>query len=101
MLRKISQKWCMNSAAKLRLGVFCIFLWWAPFWALAAPIANKLDLKVSSLTLLIMTIQTIIGVLGFYLVGKPVARLIKGLPFRRVPGTIWYMLVYGKEKNKT
>lgn len=87
-----------TSAKKLRIGVFFIFLWWFPFWALATPISEMTGLKISTLTIVIMGIQTAIGLLGFYIVGKPITKLIKALPFKKVPGHIWYMLLHGKEK---
>lgn len=85
-------------AKKLRIGVLFIFLWWFPFWALATPLAETTGFKITTVTIFIMGIQTVIGLLGFYIVGKPVTKLIKELPFKKVPGHIWYMLLHGKEK---
>ncbi len=88
----------INSANKMRIGVFLIFLWWFPFWMLATPVAEETGFKISAITLVIMGIQTMLGLLGFYIVGKPITKLIKQLPFKQVPSHIWYMLIHGKEK---
>lgn len=85
-------------AKKIRLGVFCIFLWWFPFWASTTWVSNTLGTKYSVTLAVIVSIQTIIGLVGFWLVGQPVAKMLKKLPFKKVPGNIWFMLVHGKEK---
>jgi hypothetical protein len=88
----------INSTNKMRVGVFLIFLWWFPFWMLATSVAEETGFKLSAITILIMGIQTMLGLLGFYIVGKPITKLIKQLPFKQVPSHIWYMLIHGKEK---
>jgi hypothetical protein len=84
-----------NDSKKLRIGVFLVLLWWLPFWALATPISEKTGIKISVLTIAIMGVQTVIGVMGFYLCGKTVTKQIKKLPFKKVPGTLWHMLIKG------
>lgn len=86
------------SAKKLRIGVFCIFLWWFPFWAGSTWLANKLGTKDTVTLTVIVGIQTIIGLVGFWLVGQHVAKMLKKLSFKKVPVSIWFMLVHGKEK---
>lgn len=54
------------SPLRLRIGFLFIFLWWAPFWALAPYIANITGLSISLTTQIIMGIQTEVGLLGVY-----------------------------------
>lgn len=85
------------SPARLRVGVFLIFLWWIPFWAAAPAIANYIGTEdTGRITFIIMAIQTVIGAIGIFIAGKQVSSIIKKLPFKKVPGTIWYILIHGK-----
>ena len=83
------------SAARMRIGVLCIFLWWAPFWALAPAIADTTGFKVSYVTFAIMGVQTAIGFFGMWIAGKEVANIIKKTPKKQVPGKIWHVLIHG------
>jgi nitrate reductase gamma subunit len=85
-----------QESTKFRVGILLIILWWVPFWALATPISDKTGIKISVLTIIIMGIQTVLGLMGFYLTGKTVSKLLKSLPFKKVPGALWYMLTKGK-----
>ena len=85
-----------SDSAKFRTGIFLIILWWIPFWALATPLSEKTGIKISVLTLLIMGIQTLIGVVGFFMTGKTVTKVIKSLPSKKVPGALFYMLIKGE-----
>ena len=89
------------SAKRLRLGFICIFLWWFPFWAFAAPISDALGIdNVARVTTAIVIIQTAIGLFGFMLVGKPVANIIKKSSFKKAPGIIVYAIIHGKLKEQ-
>lgn len=84
------------SPFRLRIGVALIFLWWLPFWALSPAIADALGLSTSLVTVVIMIIQTIIGLLGIVVAGKQVSAIIKHTPFKKVPKTVWFVLISGK-----
>jgi hypothetical protein len=85
------------SPLRLRVGVFFIFLWWVPFWAAAPAIAKYFGIdNTGAVTFIIMAIQTIIGGIGIFIAGKQVSGIIKKLPFKKVPGTIWHVLIHGK-----
>jgi len=43
-----------------------------------------------------VVIQTIVGIAGFILASREVVKLIKQVPRRKVPGTIWHMILTGK-----
>lgn len=91
----------LHPAASLRIGFICILLWWAPFWMLAPLINDALGLNSgTAITVIIMAVQTIIGVFGFILVGKPTARIIKKASFKKTPGIIWYAIIHGKIKDQ-
>jgi hypothetical protein len=83
------------SASRMRIGVLFLFVWWAPIWALSPAIATSLDLKTSTVTLVIVILQTIIGVLGIAVAGKEVSNIIKKTPKKQVPGKIWHVLIHG------
>jgi hypothetical protein len=88
------------SPLRLRVGVFLILLWIVPFWLLAEPIANSLSglsnpPSVAAVTTTIVAVQTIIGLLGFWVAGAAVKSIIKGSTMRHALGAIWSMLIHG------
>jgi hypothetical protein len=85
------------SPIRLRVGVLLIFLWWIPFWAAAPAIARWFGIDdTGKVTFAIMAVQTVIGGIGVVVAGKQVSTVIKSMPFRQVPGTIWKLLLHGK-----
>jgi hypothetical protein len=73
------------------VGVFLILLWIVPFWALAPYIANSLSglsnpPSVAAVTTTILVVQTIIGLLGFWVAGAAVKSIIKGSTMRHALG---------------
>jgi hypothetical protein len=85
---------------RLRVGVFLILLWIVPFWALAPRIADSLSglsnpPSVAAVTTTILVVQTIIGLLGFWVAGAAVKSIIKGSTMRHALGAIWSMLIHG------
>jgi hypothetical protein len=71
------------SGLRLRVGVFLILLWIVPFWALAPLIANSLSglsnpPSVAAVTTAIVAVQTILGLIGSWVVGTEVKSIIKG-----------------------
>jgi hypothetical protein len=88
------------SPLRLRLGVFLILLWIVPFWALAPLIADSLrglsnPPSVAGVTTTIVVVQTILGLLGFWVAGAAVKSIIKGSTMRHALGAIWSMLIHG------
>jgi hypothetical protein len=88
------------SPLRLRVGVFLILLWIVPFWLLAEPIAHSLSglsnpPSVAAVTTAILVVQTIIGLLGFWVAGAAVKSIIKGSTMRHALGAIWSMLIHG------
>jgi hypothetical protein len=88
------------SPLRLRVGVFLILLWIVPFWALAPRIAHSLSglsnpPSVAAVTTAIVVVQTIIGLLGFWVAGAAVKSIIKGSTMRHALGAIWSMLIHG------
>jgi hypothetical protein len=88
------------SPLRLRVGVFLILLWIVPFWALAPRIADSLSglsnpPSVAAVTTTILVVQTIIGLLGFWVAGAAVKSIIKGSTMRHALGAIWSMLIHG------
>jgi hypothetical protein len=89
------------SPLRLRLGVAFILLWWAPIWALAPAITHALDgltnpPSVGAVTTTILVIQTLIGLLGFWVAGTAVKIIVKESPTRRgALRAIWHIFVHG------
>ena len=88
------------SPLRLRVGVFLILLWIVPFWALAPLIADSLSglsnpPSVAAVTTTIVVVQTILGLVGFWVAGTQVKSIIKGSAKLRAIGAIWSMLIHG------
>jgi hypothetical protein len=88
------------SPLRLRVGVLLIFLWIVPFWALAPNIAHSLSglsnpPSVAAVTTTIVVVQTIIGLLGFWVAGTQVKSIITGSTKRHALGAIWSILLHG------
>jgi hypothetical protein len=82
------------------MGVFLILLWIVPFWALAPYIAHSLSggsnsPSVADVTTIIVAVQTVIGLLGFWVAGAAVKSIIKGSTMRHALVAIWSMLIHG------
>jgi hypothetical protein len=79
------------SPLRLRVGVFLILLWLVPFWALGPTIAHSLSAvsnppSVAAVTTTIVVVQTILGLLGFWVAGTEVKSIIKGSTMRLPSG---------------
>jgi hypothetical protein len=94
------------SPLRLRVGVFLILLWIVPFWALAPRIADSLSglsnpPSVAVVTTAIVVVQTIIGLLGFWVAGAAVKSIIKGSTMRHALVAIWSMLIHGEIRGQS
>ena len=88
------------SPLRLRVGVLLILLWIVPFWALAEPIAHSLSglsnpPSVAAVTTAIVVVQSILGLLGFWVAGTEVKSIIKGSTMRHALGAIWSIFIHG------
>jgi hypothetical protein len=93
------------SPVRLRVGVFLILLWIVPFWLLAGPIAHSLSglanpPSVAAVTTAIVVVQTIVGLLGFWVAGTEVKSIIKGSTKRHALGAIWSILLHGEIRGQ-
>ena len=89
------------SPLRLRVGLVLILLWILPFWLLAEPIAHSLSglsnpPSVVAVTTAIVVVQTLLGLLGFWVAGTQVKSIIKGSAKLRAIGAIWSMLLHGE-----
>jgi hypothetical protein len=71
-----------------------------PFWALAPFIADSLSglsnpPSVAAVTTTILVVQTVLGLLGFWVAGAAVKSIIKGSTMRHALVAIWSMLIHG------
>jgi hypothetical protein len=82
------------------VGVLLIILWLVPFWALGPRIADSLSglsnpPSVAAVTTAIVVVQTIIGLLGFWVAGTQVKSIIKSSTKLHAFGAIWSILLHG------
>jgi hypothetical protein len=80
--------------------VFLILLWLVPFWALGPTIAHSLNglsnpPSVAAVTTTIVAVQTILGLVGFWVAGTEVKSIIKGSTMRHALRAIWSLLLHG------
>ena len=92
------------SPLRLRVGVALILLWLIPFWALAPHIAHSLSglsnpPSVAAVTTAIVVVQTIIGLIGFWVAGTEVKSIIKGSTMRRALSALWSMFIHGEVRG--
>lgn len=93
------------SPLRLRLGVFLILLWWAPFWLLAPAITHAMSglpvpPSITAVTASIVIVQTVLGLLGFYVAGTQVKTIIKAAPTKRSAlRTIWSIFLHGEVRD--
>jgi len=89
------------SPLRLRIGVLFILLWWFPFWAFAAPITKELaglshPPSVAAVTTAIVVVQTLIGLLGFWVAGTEVKTIVKETHRKRdALKAIWAIFLHG------
>jgi hypothetical protein len=100
MPKAVTKKPDALSLFRLRLGVVFIIVWWVPVYLAAPGIVNGLGLSSSAhgtqaVLIIVITIQTIFGVIGFLLVGKPMSSNLKRVSTRKAPRVFWRMLWNG------
>lgn len=81
--------------ARLRAGIFLILLWWLPLWLFAPFISSKVGAKTSTVTIMVVILQTTIGIIGVYVAGKQTAEIIKSTPKKYVLSKMWQIILHG------
>ena len=87
---------------RLRLGVLLIIFWWLPIYLTVPSITAALGdtgnaHAIKVITFFIITIQTIIGITGFLLVGKSLASNLRKVSTKKLPKVFWEMLWHGNQ----
>ena len=90
-----------ESRLRLRVGVLLVLLWLIPFWALGPRIAHSLSglsnaPSVEAVTAAIVVVQTLVGLLGFWVAGTEVKSIIKGSTMKHALGAIWSIFIHGE-----
>ena len=83
------------SPTRLRVGVVLVLLWWIPVWLAAPVIAGWWGLDVQDALIWLVVVQTIVGLAGVLVVGRQIARIMQGIPARRMLPTVWQVLRNG------
>lgn len=88
------------SIFKLRLGVFLFILWWIPIYLTFPYLDNTLNASTKQQKAIIgasiIIVQTILGVIGVFLVGKALAATLRKVEVKKLPITVWRILWSGK-----
>ena len=83
------------SPTRLRVGIFLVFLWWIPVWLAAPVISEAFGLDSTDVLIWLIVVQTVVGLAGVLVVGRQIARIMKGIPARRMLPTVWHVLRRG------
>ncbi|KQS99338.1 hypothetical protein [Cellulomonas sp. Leaf395] len=83
------------SPTRLRAGVFLILLWWIPVWLAGPVIAQTAELDVENVVIGLAVVQTVLGALGALIVGKQIARILRGVPRKQMLPTVWRVFRHG------
>ena len=88
------------SPLRLRFGVALIILWLLPFWALGPEIAHSLSglsnpPSAAAVTTAIAVVQTVLGLVGFWVAGTAVKSIVKGSSMKHALGALWSMFIHG------
>jgi len=83
------------------VGASLILLWLIPFRALAPEIAHSLSglsnpPSVATVTATIVAVQTVIGLLGFWVAGTEVKSIIRGSTMKQALGATWSIFIHGE-----
>jgi hypothetical protein len=89
------------SPARLRLGVLLFVVWWIPLYlaipAVVAALGEQGNHHATAvITVSIVALQTVVGLLGLWLLGKQLALTIKRVSYRRLPMVIWRSVWSGR-----
>jgi hypothetical protein len=88
------------SLFRLRLGVIFIMIWWIPVYLAVPALIRGLGLSANTNTIktmfiIIISVQAVLGVLGFMLVGRSLANNLRRVTARKAPKVFWRMLWNG------
>ena len=88
------------SILRLRVGIVLFALFWLPAYLLAPAIGAFLgkESQVAQITIFIMCIQCAIGLLGALIAGKEVVGLLKKVPRKKIPKTVWHLFWSGVQE---
>jgi hypothetical protein len=84
-----------TSVIRLIIGVLLILIWWLPLWTIGPQLSLILGFDPNHTRIIIIGVQTVIGFIGAFIVGKQVAAIVKKTPLKKRPGVIWKALRYG------
>jgi hypothetical protein len=83
------------------VAVALVLVWWAPFWLLGPLIADSLSglsnpPSAAAVTTAIVVVQTIIGLIGFWLGGTEVTSIARRSTKKQALRAIWSVLLHGE-----
>ncbi len=90
------------SVTRLRIGVILFVLFWLPAYLLAPVVAAAFGYPkdaeaIFKITVVIMGIQTALGIIGFLFAGKQVMTL-RHVPRKQIPKTVWHLFWHGSQE---
>ena len=90
------------SVVRLRIGVILFLMFWLPAYLLAPVVAAAFGYPknaeaIFKITIVIMGIQTAIGIIGFLFAGKQIMTL-RHVPRKQLPKTVWHLFWRGSQE---
>ena len=83
------------SVFRLRLGIFFFFLWWFPIWIIVPIVQDFTDFRLRVIFVSVAALQSILGILGVFLAGKEVVKVVKDNKLKAGIKTIWHIFISG------
>ncbi len=88
---------------RIRIGVLFIILWWIPFWLVSGIIISADDIHKAQhrreVLILTIIVQSILGLIGAFLIGKSMVKHMRHQKFRRFPVIAWRLFKTGTVEN--
>jgi len=88
------------SVVRVRIGIVFFILWWLPVYLTVPTIAALFGEQdnhqaIVTITIIIITVQTVIGIIGVLLLGKELTHILVKVRYRKLPITLWRIIITG------
>ena len=84
------------SVRRVRIGIILIALFWLPIWLLAPFWAKEAGITIAQATLIVGTVQIILGIVGAIVLGRQSITIVRQTSRRQLPKVAWHIFWSGK-----
>jgi hypothetical protein len=84
------------SVRRIRVGIILIVLFWLPIWLLAPIWARHVGITIAQATLIVGTVQVILGIAGAIVLGRQSITIVHQTSRRKLPKVVWHIFWSGK-----